>query len=110
MLTMLSESARFSAEKQNESQKEQMITHLPLTISVDRLEELTSKPTHSTIREFILKCYTPDAIEEVDVDGPMAPDQGFVLVGGQNNQELSSTNLFKELDKNALKNLSITKS
>lgn len=110
MLTMLSESARFSAEKQNESQKEQMITHLPLTISVDRLEELTSKPTHSTIREFILKCYTPDAIEEVAADGLIAPDQGFVLVGGQNNQELSSTNLFKELDKNALKNLSITKS
>lgn len=100
MLTMLSESARFSAKKQNESQKEQMITHLPLILSTDRLEELTPKPTQLKIREFILKCYTTEvteSMEEVTPEVTPEMNQGFVLVGGvQENAELSKLNSLSE--------------
>ena len=82
MLTMLSESARFSAEKQKESQKEQMLTRLPLTLSIDRLEELTSKVTHSEIREFILDCYKTEPAQEIAIEVLRKTDQRAVLVDG----------------------------
>ncbi|WP_393964964.1 hypothetical protein [Exiguobacterium sp. S22-S28] len=80
MLTMLSESARFSAEKQKESQKEQMLTRLPLTLSIDRLEELTSKVTHSEIREFILDCYKTKPEQEIAIEVLRKTNQRAILV------------------------------
>lgn len=57
MLKMLNESAQFSAKKQVHSQKEQVITQLPMKLSVVRIDELTAKATHQQIREFIYECY-----------------------------------------------------
>ncbi|MEH7381355.1 hypothetical protein V7138_12910 [Bacillus sp. JJ1533] len=57
MLNLLSKGAQVSAEKQNHSQIEQIITRLPLKLDMSRLIELTQKPTQEKIREFIMNCY-----------------------------------------------------
>ncbi|MCM3740976.1 hypothetical protein M3210_11890 [Oceanobacillus luteolus] len=57
MLNMLSQGAHINSEKQQQSQVEQILTTLPLTLDVNRLNELTNKPTLEKIRQFILSCY-----------------------------------------------------
>ena len=64
LLEKSSQGAKLSAEKQEVSQIEQVITHLPLTLDKDRLVELTNKPTLQNIQEFILSCYIEDYAED----------------------------------------------
>ena len=64
LLEKSSQGAKLSAEKQEVSQIEQVITHLPLTLDKDRLIELTNKPTLQKIQEFVLSCYIEDFVED----------------------------------------------
>ncbi|HLQ83231.1 MAG TPA: hypothetical protein VK121_05255, partial [Pseudogracilibacillus sp.] len=64
LLEKSSQGAKLSAEKQEVSQIEQVITHLPLTIDKERLIELTNKPTLQKIQEFVLSCYIEDFVED----------------------------------------------
>lgn len=64
LLEKSSQGAKLSAEKQEVSQIEQVITHLPLTLDKDRLIELTNKPTLQNIQEFVLSCYIEDFVED----------------------------------------------
>lgn len=64
LLEKSSQGAKLSAEKQEVSQIEQVITHLPLTLDRDRLIELTNKPTLQNIQEFVLSCYGEDFAED----------------------------------------------
>lgn len=57
MLNMLTQGAKINSLKQQKSQIEQIITTLPLTLDVNRLYELTTKPTLEKVRQFILSCY-----------------------------------------------------
>lgn len=68
MLDMLSRGAQLSADKQNASQIEQVMTKLPATLDRDRLNGLTNKPTLEKVRQFIESCYEmKDATEEEEV-------------------------------------------
>ncbi|MCT4796355.1 hypothetical protein [Exiguobacterium alkaliphilum] len=67
MLQMLNASAQFSAGKQVHSQKEQVITQLPSKLSTIRLDELTSKPTHQKLRDYVYTCYAPKLVQLDDV-------------------------------------------
>lgn len=97
VLDMLSKGAQMSADKQNASQIEQVITKLPAKLDMDRLIGLTNKPTLEKVRQFIQSCY--ELIEEEIEDGQVKSE--FKLREGLTLAEVESLhNCFAEIEYN----------
>lgn len=100
VLNMLSKGAQISAEKQNISQIEQMITKLPAVLNAGRLNELTNKPTLQKVREFILSCYEETNFTE-EVKGELTEKVEFRLKEGLTLEEVETLyDFFVEIDYN----------
>lgn len=65
LLSMMSKGAKVTTEKIDYATSESVISHLPKTLDMIRLEELTNEPTKEKLREYILSCYFE---QEVDND------------------------------------------
>lgn len=65
LLSMMSKGAKVTTEKIDYATSESVISHLPKTLDMIRLEELTNEPTKEKLREYILSCYLE---QEVDND------------------------------------------
>lgn len=100
ILDMLSRGAQMSAEKQNVSQIEQVITKLPIKLDMDRLMGLTNKPTLEKVRQFILSCYESlPAIQNNLEESPTKTE--FKLLDGLSLEEVESLhNCFTEIEYN----------
>lgn len=100
ILDMLSKGAQMSAEKQNASQIEQVITKLPAKLDMDRLMGLTNKPTLEKVRQFILSCYESlPSLQQDDEDVQVKPE--FKLREGLTLAEVESLhNCFTEIEYN----------
>ncbi|MHC8517842.1 hypothetical protein [Sporosarcina sp. ITBMC105] len=97
MLDMLSKGAQLSADKQNASQIEQVMTKLPATLDRDRLIGLTNKPTLEKVRQFIESCYDMkhSTEEEVHAKPVWQLKEGLTLAEVENLH-----NCFSEIDYN----------
>ncbi|WP_300379460.1 hypothetical protein [Clostridium sp.] len=65
LLSMMSKGAKVTTEKIDYATSESVISHLPKTLDMIRLEELTNEPTKEKLRGYILSCYFE---QEVDND------------------------------------------
>ncbi|WP_298845743.1 hypothetical protein [Clostridium sp.] len=57
ILSMMSKGAKVTSQKINYAESEAMISHLPNTLDMTRLDELTSEATKEKLRGYILSCY-----------------------------------------------------
>ena len=57
LLSMMSKGAKEITEKITYAEIESVISRLPKTLDIIRLEELTTEATKEKIREYILNCY-----------------------------------------------------
>lgn len=76
LLSMMSKGAKVTTEKINYATSESVISHLPKTLDMIRLEELTNEPTKEKLRGYILSCYFE---EEVDNDEEEIKNTELVL-------------------------------
>lgn len=65
LLSMMSKGAKETTQKINYAESESVIAHLPKTLDMTRLEELTNEPTKEKLRDYILSCYIE---QEVTID------------------------------------------
>jgi len=63
LLSMISKGAKETAEKINYATSESVISHLPKTLDMIRLEELTNEPTKEKLRGYILSCYFEQEVD-----------------------------------------------
>ncbi|GKV57373.1 hypothetical protein NCCP2222_33200 [Sporosarcina sp. NCCP-2222] len=99
LLDMLSRGAQMSAEKQNMSQIEQVITKLPAKLDMDRLMGLTNKPTLEKVRQFILSCYVALPVAQDNEQANVKPE--FTLREGLTLSDVESLhNCFTEIEYN----------
>ena len=88
-----------SAEKQNMSQIEQVITKLPAKLDMDRLMGLTNKPTLEKVRQFILSCYVALPVAQDNEQANVKPE--FTLREGLTLSDVESLhNCFTEIEYN----------
>lgn len=66
ILEMLINGSQEVSDKMNDSEKEKVITKLPIRLDVTRLEELTNTPTKLKFREAVIGCYIDMTIENED--------------------------------------------
>lgn len=100
MLDMLSKGAQMSAQKQNASQIEQVITKLPAKLDMDRLMGLTNKPTLEKVRLFIISCYESLPSIQSDIEETQTKPE-FKLREGLTLTEVESLhNCFTEIEYN----------
>lgn len=76
LLSMMSKGAKATTQKINYAESESMISHLPKTLDMTRLEELTSEPTKEKLRGYILSCYIE---QEVNNEDEESQNTEFVL-------------------------------
>lgn len=76
LLSMMSKGAKVTTEKIDYATSESIISHLPKTLDIIRLGELTNEPTKEKLREYILSCYLE---EEVDNDEEEIKNTKLVL-------------------------------
>lgn len=63
LLSMMSKGAKVTTEKINYATSESVISHLPKTLDMIRLEELTNEPTKEKLRGYILSCYFEQEVD-----------------------------------------------
>ncbi|MFD3447115.1 hypothetical protein ACFDTO_21170 [Microbacteriaceae bacterium 4G12] len=66
LLSMMSKGAKATTQKINYAESESVISHLPKTLDMTRLEELTSEPTKEKLRGYILSCYIEKEVNNED--------------------------------------------
>lgn len=66
ILEMLINGSQEVSDKMNNSEKEKIITKLPVRLDITRLEELTNTPTKLKFREAAMGCYIDKTIENED--------------------------------------------
>ena len=66
LLYNMSKSAQVTTQKINYAESESVISHLPKTLDMTRLEELTNEPTKEKLRGYILACYIEQKENEED--------------------------------------------
>lgn len=57
LLSMMSKGAKATTEKISYAESESVISHLPKTLDLVRLEELTKEATKEKLRDYVLSCY-----------------------------------------------------
>jgi hypothetical protein len=66
LLSMMSKGAKEATRKINYAESETVIAHLPKTLDMNRLQELTSEPTKEKLRIYILSCYIEQEVNDAD--------------------------------------------
>ena len=102
LLEKSSQGAKLNADKQKQSQTEEVITKLPLVLDKDKLIELTNKPTLQRIQDFVLSCYVEKSIEQ-DSEESLENELELHIKDGLTLEEAESLQeCFEEIEYNKL--------
>jgi len=103
ILGMLSEGAKVTTDRLNYAERERLITHLPLTLDLNRLNSLTNTPTRGKYRDFVLNCYEQKEILGDDNTTKLSMD----IIENLTEEQLTNLgNIFEEIGYNNIANAS----
>ncbi|MFL0248070.1 hypothetical protein [Candidatus Clostridium stratigraminis] len=66
LLSMMSKGAKEATRKINYAESETVISHLPKTLDINRLNELTNEKTKEKLQGYILSCYIKQEVNDED--------------------------------------------